>query len=132
MGNICQDDWAETLEELAYTGLGLRKRFQLRAPARFYLKDNGEPDLSILFKSLEVQYPCSTPRDDLKLSEKVCTRVLDRCDSSEPVLACVPKYDMSQTNGFWFEPRDNTIVFAGDAIPGPGSVIEVRYVPRDQ
>jgi len=134
IGNICQADWAQTLEELAYTGLGLRKRFQLSAPI-YYGKDKDEPDVEVLFRSLhsiEIQYPCTTPRDDPKLSEDLCFRVEDRCNGDSGVLACVPYYDLSHQNGFWFEPRDNTIVFAGDAIPGPGSVIEVRYTPRDK
>lgn len=134
IGNICQADWAQTLEELAYTGLGLRKRFQLTAPL-YAGEDKDNPDVDILFrslKSIEVQYPCSIPRDDPKLSEEICFRVEDRCDGGDGVVACAPYYDLSHRNGFWFEPRDNTIVFAGDAVPGPGSVIEVRYTPRDK
>lgn len=132
MGNICLEDWAETLEELAYTGLGLRKRFQLSAPA-LYLERDGVPRLDVLFNSIEVQYPCSTtPADDPKLSSEICAPVLDRCHENPPVRVCVPKYDMGKRNGFWFEPDDNTIVFGGDAVPGPGSVVEVRYQPRDK
>lgn len=129
LGNICEADWAGTLEELAYTGLGLRKRFQLRAPARYFVEDDGRPNLGYLFESVEVQYPCSTPEDDPKFS--ACTRVDDRCGGEQRMRVCVPLYDMGQRNGFWFEPRDNTIVFAGDGVPGPGSVVEVRYIPRD-
>lgn len=128
-GNICAEDWAATLEQLAYTGLGLRKRFQLSAPVRYVENDDGSPILSVMFESIEVQYPCSTPEDDPRFT--ACTRVVDRCGGENGTRVCVPVYDMSHRNGFWFEPRDNTLVFAGNGIPGPGSVLVVRYLPRD-
>lgn len=134
VGNICLENWAETLETLAYTGLGLRKRFQLKAPLLYYTDDEGNLDPNLLSEtfSIEVQYPCDTPKDSPSLGERVCTNRADRCDHPDrPVIACVPPYDMGQSNGFWIEPRDNTVVFAGDAIPGPGSVVVVRYKPRD-
>lgn len=132
MGNICLPDWAETLEELAFTGLGLRKRFQLSRPARYKEDpDTGIPQVDLLFNSVEVQYPCSVSPDDFKLSEAVCGHVEDRCGGPDPMRVCVPYYDTNQNNGFWFDQRENTVVFGGIAIPGPGSTIEVRYQPRD-
>jgi len=134
LGNICLQDWAQTLEDLAYTGLGLRKRFQLSAPLSAGPNKN-EVDLDILQRVLhrvEVQYPCTTPRDYPKLSAPFCFETEDRCESERPMLVCRPSYDQSQRVGFWFEPRDNTIVFALDAVPGPGSVVEVEYTPREK
>lgn len=134
VGNICLQDWAQTLENLAYTGLGLRKRFQLSAP--LYAGPNkDEVDLEILTRVLhrvDVFYPCSTPRDFPGLSESACHTVADLCGGPQRTLVCKPSYDPNHRNGFWFEPRDNTIVFAGDAVPGPGSVVEVEYTPRDK
>lgn len=132
IGNICLADWAETLEELAFTGLGLRKRFQLSRPAR-YIEDpeTGIPKLEVLFNAVEVRYPCKTSPDDPKLSADVCGRLEDHCsDAQDPAWVCVPKYDLNQNNGFWFDPRENTVVFGGIAIPGPGSTVVVRYQPR--
>jgi hypothetical protein len=65
------------------------------------------------------------------LSSAVCGRLEDRCsDDTDPAWVCVPKYDLGQNNGFWFDPRENTVVFGGIAIPGPGSTVVVRYQPR--
>lgn len=129
-GNICLSDWAETLEELAFTGLGLRKRFQLKEPARYKEDADGRPRLDILFESVKVYYPCSIQPDDPKLAANVCHEVSFDCKGENPRVTCTPMYDFDHVEGFWFDQRENALVFGGAAVPGPGSVVEVVYFAR--
>lgn len=126
-GDICTEDWGSTLRELAVSGIGLRKRFQLReVPGP---NDSPSAPLPWQFVSLEVRYPCDTPDEDPHLDERVCSQVLRSCSGDEPAVICTPWID--EVDGWQFDPIENAIVFDGDAIPGAGSTVRVRYFPRD-
>lgn len=126
-GDICTEDWGSTLRELAVSGIGLRKRFQLReVPGP---NDSPSAPLPWQILSLEVRYPCDTPDDDPHLDEGICSQVLRDCSSKEPAVICTPWID--ELDGWLFDPIENAIVFDGAAIPGAGSTIRVRYFPRD-
>lgn len=126
-GSICTDDWGSTLRELAVSGIGLRKRFQLREIP----STNTSPDAQIPFHivSLQSRYPCDTPDDDPHLSDQVCSQVLRACSSPDPAVICTPWID--EADGWQFDPVENAVVFDGDAIPGAGSTVRVSYFPRD-
>ena len=127
-GNICTADWGATLEQLAVTGIGLRKRFQLRQAPRDLDVPEGigfEDFLAVL-----VHYPCAYDDDDPHLSDRICSAVERQCDGGEGSVICSPYF--GDGNGWVFDPTYNAIVFEGDAVPGPGSTLEVQYFPRDK
>lgn len=128
LGNICTEDWGETLRELAVTGLGLRKRFQLKYPVQ-NMDGTGVIKASD-FSYIRVDYPCDTPEDDPMLTERLCAKVERRCGKGveEPAVSCFPWW--SEDDGVVFDARENTLVFSGDAIPGAGSWVEASYLPR--
>lgn len=126
LGSICTEDWGATLEELAITGIGLRKRFQLeRIPNDLTPLGYGPED----FVTLQVHYPCDYDENDPHLSSEVCAEVTNTCGQPDGALTCLPFY--AEEDGWTFDERENAIVFHGAAIPGPGSTVEVRYHPRD-
>lgn len=128
LGNLCTKDWSATLRELAFTGLGLRKRFQLKYPLDSELYDSAK-ELHRAIKEIRVDYPCDTPDDDPHLAGRICSEVRDRCGEKEhPAKSCLPYWD--HDDGVTFDPRENTLVFHGAAVPGPGSFINVTYVRR--
>lgn len=132
IGDICNEDWGATLEELAVQGLGLRKRFQLKEAVRD-LDASGSIGLED-FLHLRVRYPCSVNEDSHLLSEAACGEVIRNCggDAHEPSVLCVPVWDEEKKEGVWFDESDASLFFGGAAIPGPGSTLEVSYFPRDK
>jgi len=133
LGNLCTTDWAATLRELAFTGLGLRKRFQLNLPVQ-PMNADGEVDPES-FEYLAVHYPCTTKADDPRLDAHLCSHVERFCDGDtglgeKPGVACTPYW--SEEDGVIFDQRENSLVFSGAAIPGPGSTIWVTYQPRSK
>ncbi|AKU93071.1 vWA domain-containing protein [Vulgatibacter incomptus] len=127
-GDICNKDWSSTLQELAFTGLGLRKRFQLSLPPKD-MDGSGTVDLEDL-NYVGVHYPCRMSDDDPHLAD--CANVDRRCNASEkkPAVICTPYAD--EKDGVIFDARENSLVFSGAAIPGPGSQVVVRYYARDR
>ena len=127
-GNVCTDDWGATLEQLAVTGIGLQKRFQLReAPCDLDVPEGIGPED---FLSVAIHYPCSIEDDAPQLAEKVCASVERRCGGDRGSVICVPWF--ADSDGWIFDERQNALVFEGDAVPGPGSTLEVEYFPRDK
>ncbi|HEY0839642.1 MAG TPA: hypothetical protein VGD74_05605 [Vulgatibacter sp.] len=128
LGNLCTDDWSATLRELAFSGLGLRKRFQLSMPVEPRNADRVVTPES--FDYIAVHYPCTTSNDDPHLTEHLCSHVERHCGSGadKPGVACTPYW--SEEDGVIFDPRENTLVFSGAAIPGPGSTIWATYQAR--
>lgn len=126
-GDICTTDWGATLRNLAVSGIGLRKRFQLDEQPR----NNVEPEIWDYkdFVSVLVRYPCDTPEDDPHLSPEVCSGIDNQCSGKDPAIVCAPYF--GEKDGWTFDERENAIVFDGNAVPGPGSTLEVRYFPRD-
>ncbi len=129
LGNICTEDWGATLQELAVTGIGLRKRFQLKVPPRDL---DGEPTIGWEDVKVRVQYPCAYEDTDPLLAPEICQPPLERSCSGGGAgqVTCYPFY--RTTHGWSFDARENSIVFDGDAVPGPGSTVEVEYRPRDK
>jgi hypothetical protein len=129
LGDICTSDWGATLQELAVTGIGLRKRFQLDHPPRDY---DGGPEIDWEDLTVRVHYPCSHEDSDPLLAPEICQPPLERsCNGKgEGQVTCFPFF--RNANGWSFDTRENSIVFEGDAVPGPGSTIEVEYFPRDK
>ncbi len=132
VGNICTEDWASTLRDLAFSGLGLRKRFQLSKPVQSWL---GEDEVeTYAFDYIGVHYPCSIPDDDPLLGADRCGAVSrSSCGdpgAEKPGVACIPYW--GEKDGVIFDPRENTLVFSGTAIPPPGSTIWATYTPRKQ
>jgi len=129
LGDICTTDWGATLQDLAVTGIGLRKRFQLKHPPRDL---QGDPSIGPEdFVSLVVHYPCTYESDDPLFAERLCQPPVERaCGGGEDRVTCVPFY--VEKNGWTFDASENSIVFDGDAVPGPGSVVEVEYYKRDK
>lgn len=127
LGDICTEDWGSTLRQLAVRGIGLRKRFQLTYPPRDQASPEGIGPED--FQDVQIHYPCDYPDDDPHLSEAACAQVARACNDDPRAVICVPWW--GETDGWVFEPRDNTIVFDGAAVPGPRSRIQLRYRPRD-
>lgn len=128
LGSLCTTDWSATLRELAFTGLGLRKRFQLSLPVQPQNADGVVDPES--FDYLAVHYPCSIKEDDPHLDRHLCSHVEWACGAGaeKPGVACTPFW--SEEDGVIFDPRENALVFSGAAVPGPGSTIWVTYQPR--
>jgi len=129
LGNLCTEDWSQTLRELAFTGLGLRKRFQLKYPVENF--DGSGVVNATDFRYIRVNYPCDTPDEDPHLREYICSQVERACPSGndEPsAIRCYPYWD--EDDGVTYDRRENTLVFSGAAVPGPGSTVEARYTPR--
>lgn len=130
LGSLCTTDWSATLRELAFTGLGLRKRFQLSLPVEAQNADGVVNPES--FEYLAVHYPCNIDKDDPHLDPHVCSHVEQACGAGaeKPGVACTPYW--GEEDGVIFDPRENTLVFSGAAVPGPGSTIWVTYKPRSK
>ena len=124
IGDICTADWQGTLRELAVTGLGLRKRFQLDLPPADFT-ENGEIDVNDL-RSVEVRYPCDTPDLESYLTE--CAEIRDECAGGDG-LVCVPW--AGHPDGYVYDAVEKMLDFHGAAVPGPGGCVEVSYKPRD-
>jgi len=127
LGSICTSDWGATLEELAISGIGLVKRFQLSHPPKDVASPIGigvEDFLEVL-----VHYPCAYEDGDPHLTEPACAETERACDGDEGSVICVPYF--GEKDGWSFDPRENAIVFDGAAVPGPGSTVEVKYYARD-
>jgi hypothetical protein len=124
VGDICTADWQGTLRELAVTGLGLKKRFQLTLPPDDYTQD-GTLDVNDL-GSVIVRYPCDTP--DLQAYLTECAEVQDTCADGGDVV-CVPY--LGHPDGYVYDAAEKMLDFHGGAVPGPGGCVEVSYQPRD-
>lgn len=124
VGNICTADWQGTLRELAVTGLGLRKRFQLFLPPADYTKD-GTVDIHDI-NSVVVRYPCDTP--DLQSYLGECAEVRDECAEGGDVV-CVPFF--GHPDGYVYDAPEKMLDFHGRAVPGPGACVEASYLARD-
>ena len=124
IGDICTEDWQATLRDLAVSGLGLRRRFQLEVPPKDYDEsgDISEPDIKV-----EVRYPCDTPRLEEYLAGCVATD--DTC-ADDGFVRCTPFYD--HPDGWLFDPAENALAFDGLAVPGPGACVEATYFERDE
>lgn len=123
LGSICTESWEATLRELAFTGIGLRKRFQVDVPPKDFDESGAldEPDLIV-----KVRYPCDVPRLYTYLTD--CLEVEETCDE-DGYTTCTPYY--GHPDGWLFDASENAISFDGDAIPGPGSCVLATYFERD-
>lgn len=124
VGDICTADWQGTLRELAVTGLGLKKRFQLELPPDDYTSDGTLDEYDL--RSVVVRYPCDTPDLPSYLTE--CYEVQDTCADGGDVV-CVPY--VGHPDGYVYDAADKMLDFNGRAVPGPGGCVEVSYKPRD-
>lgn len=123
LGSICTESWEETLRDLAVSGIGLQKRFQLAVPPKDYDESGflDEPDLIV-----KVKYPCDVPNLQSYLTD--CLEVTDSC-ASDGFTTCVPYY--GHPDGWRFDEAEKSLAFDGHAVPGPGSCVEVTYFERD-
>jgi hypothetical protein len=124
-GSICDCSFDTTLEELGVEALGLTTKFRLSRQA----------DPTSL--SLVVNYPCNTPdpADNLicsSLSSTCEAGYGDQCDAGCTALnlACtVPQItaDGGSTDGWIYNPGDNSVTFSPSTLPPGGTQITVTY-----
>jgi hypothetical protein len=114
-GSICEESFAETLEAMGATAVGLMRKFQL----------SEVPDLEQI--DVYVHYPCEGRPEELGL----CDEIHDHCDASAPedrTWLCVPP--RGGADGWVYETETQSIFFQGASVPGMKAFIEVIYVPE--
>jgi hypothetical protein len=110
--SICDDSFADPLEQMAAEAVGLRRKFQL---ARLPLVDSLAP---------LIRYRCDTPESALV----ACASSTSDCTGQEPGdlgISCVPL--AGGGDGWSFEPATRSLVFSGRSVPGLRSVLSVGY-----
>ncbi len=125
-GSICDCSFDQTLENLGLELLALSHKFRLSKPA--------DPAQQI---TVTVNYPCSTPDPVATL---ICSSLLstcvagygDNCDAGcgTQGLACtVPQAnpDAGTTDGWTYNPGDNSITFSDSTLPTAGAEVTVSY-----
>jgi hypothetical protein len=128
VGDLCAEDWSDTLRQLAVSGIGLAKRFQLDRPP---LDQNADGVIDFEDLEVRVRYPCAVGADSEYLANPPCGRVTVDCegrDEDHMGVLCEPYHDANV--GWVFNPVQNTVVFGEGAVPGPGAEVDVTYFPR--
>lgn len=117
-GSICDSSFDKSLDDLGFAAVGLKHKFYLSQP----------PDPTTL--QVVVNYPCGTTSSLHCVGGYTATcpsgygaQCTASCDTTG--LACPPPEDAQ--NGWQYEASDNAILFAGQAIPSLGSVVQVTY-----
>lgn len=117
VGSICDAEFAQTLENLANNAVGLRRKFRvLVAP---------EPQTL----EVRVRYLCDVPADRLAGCANVDRSECEQVDGTPPIetasVICTPP--QGGADGWAYEEEGRQIFFAGDSVPGIGSVVEIQY-----
>jgi len=124
-GSICDCNFDQTLQELGVEALALTHKFRLSVP----------PDPATI--TVVVDYPCSTPDpvDNLicdPLRSTCAAGYGDQCDagcSTQGLLCTVPSADpdAGATDGWTYNPADNSITFSDSTLPAAATQITVSY-----
>ncbi len=124
--DLCDENYNATLQKLGFTASGLKRRLPLTRKPKM-----GEPVI------VNIKYRCSL-RDTMDIIEgyhnkNIRARCQIQCDPTkdprtEYGISClIDQKTGSIIDGWIYESKQNTIYFDGDAIPGPGSMVEVKY-----
>jgi hypothetical protein len=112
-GDICDAEFADTLQRLSTNAVGLRRKFAL----------SEQPNVQTL--SVSLTYPCNEP-----------TSVLNNCASTDNS-QCTGQSDTFQglvctpiqggPDGWSYESDTNVIFFAGESVPDLNAQISIEY-----
>lgn len=114
VGNICDENFAPSLERLAANAVGLKRKFALSLPPN--------PDTFQIY----VRYPCNVATAILESGCSAVDRSFCSSETSTDVaLYCQPP--AGGENGWRYEAENGLIYFAGTSVPYPGADIEIQY-----
>ncbi len=114
-GSICDPSYADTLEGMGATAVGLQRKFQL----------SNVPDLDTL--EVRINYPCDVLPEEMGL----CVELNDYCDAAnqdDRVRQCIPPE--GETDGWIYEEETRSIFFRGESVPGLRALVEIVYLPE--
>ncbi|MFP2928045.1 vWA domain-containing protein [Pyxidicoccus sp. 3LG] len=117
LGSICDADFADTLRALATSAVGLRRTFALeQAPRPGSLR-------------VRVRHPCGTASESLGACESVDREACEGQPAEALEAVCTPP--QGGPDGWSYEPERRVVFFAGEAVPGLGTRVELEYVEED-
>jgi hypothetical protein len=115
-GDICDENFAQTLRKLSTSAVGLRRKFALsRAP-------------NVQTIDISIRYPCNTIDEVLEGCAAVDRSECEGVPSEAVALVCKPV--QGGPDGWHYEPPNHVIFFSGESVPGLGSQLEIEYYPE--